>query len=112
MKGAQIGWGLPDVNQYNSVREVEGVVGSCMYIKREVIDKMGLLDELFAPCHYEQEDYCLRAKLSGFKIGMVTTAFFNHDIAGTTRENFPYYINVCALNRKKFLEKWKDLVNA
>lgn len=48
--------------------EVDHVMGACLMIKREVIDKIGLLDEIYSPYLLEDTDYCLRAKESGFKI--------------------------------------------
>jgi GT2 family glycosyltransferase len=43
------------------------VCGACMYIKREVIDRTGLLDESY-PMAYEDVDYCLRAWQAGFAV--------------------------------------------
>lgn len=36
-------------------------------ITKEVIDKIGGLDERFSPGYYEDDDFCLRAQLAGFK---------------------------------------------
>lgn len=56
------------VSEYNEVYEVELVSAACMLIKREVISKIGLLDEVFHPHFGEEFDYCLRAKKAGFKV--------------------------------------------
>lgn len=48
--------------------EVDHIMGSFMLIKKEVIDKIGLLDEIFNPYLLEDTDYCLRAKQEGFKV--------------------------------------------
>ncbi|MCK4553260.1 glycosyltransferase family 2 protein [Candidatus Pacearchaeota archaeon] len=50
------------------VFEVDHVMGAFILIKRKVIDKIGLLDEIYNPYLLEDTDYCLRAKEKGFKI--------------------------------------------
>jgi N-acetylglucosaminyl-diphospho-decaprenol L-rhamnosyltransferase len=45
--------------------EVDWVGGAAMMIRKEVIDKIGLLDETYF-VYYEETDYCLRAKRAGF----------------------------------------------
>jgi GT2 family glycosyltransferase len=51
----------------DETHEVEGVSGSCMLIRREVIDQIGLFDEGFF-AYQEDADYCLRARKEGWKI--------------------------------------------
>lgn len=48
--------------------EVDLVMGAFMVIKKEVIKKIGLLDEIYSPYLLEDTDYCLRAKEKGWKI--------------------------------------------
>ena len=55
-------WGPASVPQ-----TVLAVTGACMYIKREVIDQVGLLDEAY-PMAYEDVDYCLRAWQAGYRV--------------------------------------------
>src|SRR3984957_18265397 len=43
------------------------VTGACMYVRREVIERIGLLDERYAMA-YEDVDWCLRAWLAGFRV--------------------------------------------
>ena len=44
-----------------------GVTGACMYVRREVIERIGLLDERYAMA-YEDVDWCLRAWQAGFRV--------------------------------------------
>jgi GT2 family glycosyltransferase len=48
--------------------EVTNVIGACFLIKRNVINKIGLLDEKFNPAYGEETDFCLRAGKRGFKL--------------------------------------------
>ena len=52
---------------HNKTNEVDWVSGSCMVMRKEVIDKIGLLDEQYK-MFVEDVDYCYRAKRSGWKI--------------------------------------------
>lgn len=48
--------------------EVDIVNGFCICISREVFDQIGLFDEESFPLGYgEEDDFCMRARLSGFK---------------------------------------------
>lgn len=48
--------------------EVDHVMGAFILIKKEVIKKIGLLDEIYSPYLLEDTDYCLRAKKIGWKV--------------------------------------------
>ena len=64
--GQQSGGGEKDVNQYNDDRDVEGVVFACVYIKREALNEIGLLDEEYFS-YFEDTDYCFRALAKGYR---------------------------------------------
>ncbi len=105
--GQQIGSGQIDINQCKRVREVEGVVGACMYIKREVIDKVGLLDEAYFS-YFEDSDYCLKAKLAGFKTvcdGRVKLIHFENT---STKKNKKDFSAMFQESRRIFISKWDD----
>ncbi|MCG7410067.1 glycosyltransferase family 2 protein [Paenibacillus sp. ACRRX] len=57
---------------------VQRVVGLCFALKRKVLDTIGLLDEQFNPGHYEDDDFCLRARMSGYGIMMCGDVFVHH----------------------------------
>ena len=56
-----------DNGQFDYIKEVSGVGGANMLIKRSLINKMGAVDEnyFYGP---DDLDYCLRAKKLGYKI--------------------------------------------
>lgn len=51
----------------NAVHSVDAVSGSCMLIRRQVIDQIGLLDERFF-AYQEDTDYCYRCHQAGWDI--------------------------------------------
>lgn len=44
------------------------LIGYCLLIKREMIEKVGLLDEIFTPGCFEDDDYCLRMRKAGYRV--------------------------------------------
>lgn len=55
------------VNKPKTIQTVGHVAGAAMLISRDVIEKIGMLDERFF-LYYEDLDFCLRAKKSGFTV--------------------------------------------
>ena len=55
-------WGPANVTQ-----PALALTGACMYIKRAVLDRIGLLDETY-PMAYEDVDFCLRAWKHGYRV--------------------------------------------
>jgi GT2 family glycosyltransferase len=62
-----IGAGQEDKGQFNNIECVDYVSGAALAIKREVLDKIGLLDPIFY-AYREDADLCYRARRAGYKI--------------------------------------------
>ena len=56
-----------DNGQYDAVREMDHVMGCCLLIKREVVEKVGMFDESYF-CYWDEVDYCTRARKTGYKV--------------------------------------------
>jgi len=82
-----IGIGEEDRGQHDEVIEVDYVWGQAMFIKRRVIEDIGLLDPGFF-MYYEDCDYCLRATEAGYKIIYVPMATIWHKIAKGTEGDY------------------------
>ena len=97
-----IGKGESDFGQREYIREADALIGPCWLMKRELIDTIGYFDERFYPCQYEDIDFCIRARLAGYKIiynGKSKVVHYNmFRDKGKSMEN-----------RAKFLRKWKRL---
>ena len=46
--------------------------------KREVINKVGLLDEQFFPGNFEDDDYCMRILEAKYKLVLSKDTFIHH----------------------------------
>lgn len=73
----QLGEYLLEYEDEDRVLEVAAVSGSCMLIRREVIDQVGYLDEDYF-AYQEDTDYCTRARESGWKVFYVPESQIIH----------------------------------
>lgn len=69
--------------------EVAGVSGSCMLIRREVVDQIGYLDERFF-AYQEDADYCFRAMKAGWQVIYFPEAHVIHFGGQGGSRVFPY----------------------
>jgi GT2 family glycosyltransferase len=74
----------------NDVREVDYLEGSCLLVKREGIDMVGLLPEVYF-MYFEEAEWCYRAKKKGFKIWYVPVAQIIHLHASSSFESRKEY---------------------
>jgi hypothetical protein len=73
-------WGLvrhrgireTDSGQFPKAEEVDYVSGCAMMARRDVFERIGLLDERF-PMYYEDTDFCFRARKAGYECRYVPT---------------------------------------
>lgn len=104
--GWQIGGNEEDIGQYRRVREVEGIVGACMYIRRDVIARVGVLDERFFS-YYEDTDYCLRVRAAGYTIVCAGDVTLIHHENVSTKINKVNFWSMFGTSQAIFLEKWE-----
>jgi len=81
---SKIGKGKEIAEYPEHSREVDYV--GCITVKREVIDKIGLIDEEYF-IYGEDADFCLRAKKKGYKIIQVPQAVSYHRISATIKQD-------------------------
>jgi glycosyltransferase involved in cell wall biosynthesis len=84
------------------------VTGACMYVRREVIEQVGELDERY-PMAYEDVDWCLRAWQAGFGVWYFPTARLVH------HESVTRGMDVGERERSSqrvFWERWSEFFDA
>jgi len=84
------------------VYETTYVPGCCMYITKEIFEKVGLFDEDFF-LYYEDVDFCLRAKKEGFPSRVISSISIVHNEA--SEENIPFKTYHLVLSGEKFFQK-------
>jgi GT2 family glycosyltransferase len=108
-RGLQIGINEVDNGQYNEIKEFEYVSGSAFLIKREVVDRIGLMDKQFF-LYFEESDWALRASQKEYRIVYAPKAEVWHRVSksggGITKPLGLYYIT---RNRWLFMKKWANI---
>jgi len=96
-------WGRQHAGQ---IHDLDRLVGFCLLVRREVLDKVGELDERFGLGNFEDDDYCRRARLAGFRTVVAVDSFVHHF---GHRSFLASGIDFGALlqeNQRKYDEKW------
>jgi len=82
------------------------LVAFCMLIKRDVLNKIGYLDERFTPGNFEDDDLCMRILDLGYKMMLCNDSFVHHFGSSSFNKDYTEFSNVLTTNRKKFEDKW------
>lgn len=96
-------------NQPNPAKwmTVERIVGLCFLFRRELLERIGYLDESFSPGHYEDDDYCYRARLAGYTLKIAGDVFVRHHGSATFgKEEEARVRRLIETNRQRFIDKW------
>lgn len=105
-RGLNAGYNEIDHGQYNEVSKMEYASGCGFLIKREVIEKIGLIDPNFF-MYFEEIDWTIRAFKQGYLSYFVSDAKIWHKVSksggGIKGRIGLYYIT---RNRWLFMKKW------
>ncbi|UVI28617.1 glycosyltransferase family 2 protein [Paenibacillus spongiae] len=97
---------LNDPNAEKWIR-VDRIVGLCFLFTRELMEHIGMLDERFSPGHFEDDDYCYRARNVGYQLRIAGDVFiFHHGSASFGRQDESKVKQLIETNRQKFMDKW------
>jgi len=96
-------WGKAHDRSYQAT---ERLIGFCLLIRREVMEKIGVFDERFGIGTFEDDDFCLRAIQAGFQCLIATDSFVHHFGNQTFRASGQDLHNILTHNRKLFEDKW------
>jgi GT2 family glycosyltransferase/glycosyltransferase involved in cell wall biosynthesis len=84
------------------------VTGACMYVRRALIERVGLLDERY-PMAYEDVDWCLRAWQAGFRVLYFPAASLYHHESVTRGTDVGERERA---SQRRFWELWGDFFDA
>ena len=82
--------------------KIDYISGCALLIKREVVDKIGLIDDRMF-IYYEEADWCARTREAGYDIWFVPTAKVWHKISMQVRGLSRRYIYLMTRNRLLYL---------
>jgi GT2 family glycosyltransferase len=95
-------------NKYkNQYLPADRVIGFCMLVKREVIEQIGGFDLNFGIGNFEDDDFCIRARLANFYCVIAKEVFIHHFGSITFKNEIPIkYEAIFTENLLKFYHKW------
>jgi len=85
------------------------IVGFCMLFRQELVNRIGVLDESFGSGNFEDDDYCLRAAMEGYRNVIAADVFIHHYGSRSFKGNNIDYASAMAKNRKIFVDKWSSM---
>lgn len=86
---------------------VDRLVGLCLLIPRRIVQTVGLLDERFGLGNFEDDDYCLRVRMAGYRLLWAQDVFIHHEGHQSFRRlGDGEFQRILDRNRRLFLEKW------
>ena len=94
VRNQAIGFGEEDLGQYNTAHPTPYAHGAAMLIKREAIDKVGIMPECFF-LYYEELDWSMMFTRAGYQIWYEPLCTIYHKESQATGQNSPlrtYYI--------------------
>jgi O-antigen biosynthesis protein len=94
-----------EFNRYRRI-ETRRIVGFCMLFRHELADRIGLLDENFGSGNFEDDDYCLRAELSGYHNVIAGDVFIHHYGSQTFSGNQINFADAMIRNMGLYRSKW------
>lgn len=101
----------PNKPEYNLLREADYCSGACLYIKRNLLDRIGGFDERFSPGYCEDTDICFRAREAGFKVMYQPKSVVIHLEGGTATTDLRRGLKrYQPINQRKFYKKWKEVL--
>ncbi|OKP71461.1 glycosyl transferase family 2 [Paenibacillus sp. P3E] len=87
--------------------ETRRLIGLCFLLKRELMETIGLLDERYSPGHYEDDDYCYRARLRGYRLLIAGNCLVHHEGSASFKEVYSSGLQeLVERGRRMFMDKW------
>lgn len=101
----------PDLPQYSYRKAVDYCSGACLMITRKLWEDIGGFDQRYAPAYYEDTDLCFAVRAKNFKVIYQPRAVVVHyGGASAGKETTSGYKRFQEVNRHKFVEKWRPVL--
>lgn len=104
MRNRSIGYGEEDRSQYNSAHPTPYAHGAAMMVKREAIDKVGLMPECYF-LYYEELDWSMMFKRAGYDIWYEPVCTIYHKESQSTGQDSPLKAYYLTRNRLLFAKR-------
>jgi len=94
---------------HESARRVDWVIGACMLVRREAIERVGSMDERFF-LYFEDIDWCYRMGKHGWSVYYVPDSVMVHSYERSSAKSVfrkPFLIHLLSMLR--YVEKWNRI---
>ncbi len=93
---------------YRMAADIDMLAMFCVAMRREVLEKVGPLDEQFGIGMFEDDDYSRRVKQAGYRVICAADAFIHHFGQAAFGKLIPSgdYDRLFSENRRKYEDKW------
>jgi GT2 family glycosyltransferase len=98
-----------EIEERGYIYESSRLVFFCVAIKREVLDIIGGLDTGYVKGNFEDDDYCMRAITTGFRLAIARNSFVYHFGSMTFKDNKISHAEFMEKNRKRFYAKAQNV---
>ncbi|MBS1634167.1 MAG: glycosyltransferase family 2 protein [Bacteroidetes bacterium] len=102
--GVHYGYKKNDAAKYNVSLHCSYAPTCFMLIRKEVFDKVGLMDEKYF-AYYDDTDFVLRAGKAGYRIFYEPSLFILHKVSAIAGGESPFYIYYSNRNKIYFIRK-------
>ncbi|MHA1727879.1 MAG: glycosyltransferase family 2 protein [Promethearchaeota archaeon] len=91
--------------RYNKISETDFAAGTAVFVRRKVLAKIGLMDEIFFMYH-EDPDWNIRAQRKGYRSFYVPTTFVYHKVSRQRKKKWAL-LNSYFVHRNLQILIWK-----
>jgi GT2 family glycosyltransferase/predicted O-methyltransferase YrrM/predicted Zn-dependent protease len=87
---------------------VERLTGFCLLIRREVLARVGALDEGYGAGFFEDDDLCVRAREAGYRLLVARDVYVHHEGSRTFKGQGIDTAAALQANFRRFRDKWGE----
>jgi len=96
---------------YGYLRETDYCSGACLLIERQLFERLGGFDPLYAPAYYEDTDLAFRVRQAGRKVVYQPRAVVVHHEGVSNGRDLTTGVKAYQeINRRKFVERWRGVL--
>lgn len=99
-----------DAGRYEGIEETDFVTGCMMFLRREALEQIGLLESSFF-AYFEDADWCLRARRAGWRIVFNPHSKIWHKVSSTTTIDSPFYLYLTMRNKILMIRRHSTLLD-
>ena len=101
--------------QYSYAREPDYLSGASLAVRRDLFERLNGFDEHFAPGYYEDADLAFRVRAAGHRVyyqPLSRVVHFEGASAGVDENASTGMKRYQAINRQRFLDRWRSTLDA